>query len=241
MSCFLSKRSLIIFFIITTIFTGCASHSEVVETTDFVMIEDITNSETKVSIPDIETSESTTISETEYIKVVEYDTLQSLFVSFTPDTTVEELESFVTEHFLSFTSQEYNKLSGEKTLKYIIAYTDGVAKQKYADSGDYIDIIFDKDNDLNLMYAQYCNLKAFGPSALFYCYGTWYDFRDANASDYSGYYLVDSLSREDGITIEYTNENKVTTPQSVNRTVGFQPFLTLSYNSCPVIMTSLIH
>lgn len=205
------KRSLIIFFIITTIFTGCASHSEMLETTDSVMIEDTTNNKTKVSIPDIETSESTTISETEDIKVVEYDTLQSLFVSFTPDTTVEELESFLTEHSLSFTSQEYNKLSGGKTLKYIIAYTDGVAKQKYADSGDYIDITFDKDNDLKLMYAQYCNLKAFGPSALFYCYGTWYDFRDANASDYSGYYLVDSLSREDGITIEYTNGNKVTT------------------------------
>ena len=204
------KRGLITFFVITTIFTGCTSHSEVVETTDSVMIEDTANIETKVSVPDIETSEPT-ISETEDIKVVEYDTLQTLFVSFTPETTVEELETLITEHSLSFTSQEYNKLSGGKTLKYIIAYTDGVAKQKYADSGDYIDVTFDKDNDLKLMYAQYCNLKAIGPSALLYCYGNWYSFSDSNAKDYSGYYLVNTLSREYGITIEYTNGNKVTT------------------------------
>ncbi len=205
------NRSLITFFVISTILTGCASHSETIETTDYVVVEDTVNVETEVSIPNIKITEPTTVPETEDIKVVEYDTLQTLFVAFTPDTTVEELESFITEHSLSFTSQEYNKLSGGKTLKYIIAYTDGVAKQKYADSGDYIDITFDKDNGLKLMYAQYCNLKALGPSALFYCYGNWYDFSNSNAEDYSGYYLVNTLSREDGITIEYTNGNKVTT------------------------------
>lgn len=205
------KRGLITFFVISTIFTGCASHSETIETTDNIVVEETANVETEVSIPNIKITEPATVPETEDIKVVEYDTLQTLFVSFTPDTTVEELENLIAEHDLSFTSQEYNKLSGGKTLKYIIAYTDGVAKQKYADSGDYIDVTFDKDNDLKLMYAQYCNLKAIGPSALLYCYGNWYSFSDSNANDYSGYYLVNTLSREDGITIEYTNGNKVPT------------------------------
>lgn len=205
------KKCLTAFLLISILTTGCSSSSTKTETTARTVMEESTDSITEVSIPDSEIVEPSTVPETEEIKIIEYDTLQTLFVSFTPDTTVEELESFIAEHSLSYTSHEYNKLSGGKTLNYKIAYTDGVAKQKYADSGDYIDINFDEDNDLKLMDAQYCNLKAIGPSALLYCYGNWYDFSDKNAEDYSGYYLVNTLSREEGITIQYANGNKTTT------------------------------
>lgn len=42
-------------------------------------------------------------------------------------------------------------------------------------------------------------------------YWTWYDFRDANAEDYGGYYVVDSISGKGGITVKYTNGNETET------------------------------
>ena len=62
------KRGLITFFVISTIFTGCASHSETIETTDNIVVEETANVETEVSIPNIKITEPATVPETEDIK-----------------------------------------------------------------------------------------------------------------------------------------------------------------------------
>lgn len=141
--------------------------------------------------------------------VQEYDTLQTLFLSITPDTTIEELDIAIANEGLCFTCKEYNKSRGGKSISYKIAYSDGVAKQSHADSGDYLDVDFDKDTG-TLMTAQYAKSGARG-SALLYCYGTWFDFSDNNAEDYAGYYLINTFSKEPGITIKYSNGRETET------------------------------
>lgn len=154
-------------------------------------------------------SEPETEPPTEAPVMHEYDSLQTVFLSITPDTTVEELDALIADNGLCYTCKEYNKSGGGKSISYKIAYTDGAAKQSHADSGDYLKVSFDKENG-RLMTAQYVKSGTVG-SALLYCYGTWYDFRDSNAEDYSGYYLIDSLSKEAGITVKYDNGREVET------------------------------
>ena len=152
----------------------------------------------------------------ENIPVYEYDALQTIFVKISADTTIEQLWAFISENDLSVTVQEYNKSGGGGNKVIVqIAYTDGAARQKYGDSGDYLRVSFDEigshymSNDNRVMSAEY--VCSAGLTALFYNYGTWYSFSDSMDGDYSGYYLVNPLSKDDGITIQYTNGNKATT------------------------------
>ena len=145
-------------------------------------------------------------------KVYEYDALQNIFMAVTADTTIEELWALISENNLPFTVQEYN--GGKVT--FCIAYTDGAALQRYADAGDHLEVTFDilgdnyMSNENQLMTVQYVNGSWI--SALLYVYGTWYDFQeDDKGNDYSGYYIVDHFSKEDGITIKYENGNETTT------------------------------
>lgn len=88
----------------------------------------------------------------------------------------------------------------QKKIQYKIAFTDGVALQKYADSGDHVEISFNSDNG-DLFYGIYSkNLN----SALYYHYGTYFDLRfDSPDNNYSGYYFTDYFA--EGITITYDN------------------------------------
>lgn len=149
--------------------------------------------------------------ETDPEKVYEYDALQNIFMAVKADTTIEELWALISENDLPVSVQEYN---GGKAV-FRVAYTEGAARGKYADSGDYLEITFDilgdnyMSNDNRLMTAYYVNDSWL--SALLYVYGTWYDFREDNENDYSGYYIVDHFSKEDGITIKYANGNETIT------------------------------
>lgn len=132
-----------------------------------------------------------------------YDSLQELFVSISKDTTSKELEDDIASKSLHFTSQEYNKSGGGRSTQYVIAFTDGAAAQKYADSGDRLTVDFDNDNG-TIMYAQYTK-ESSSESALFYNYGYWYDFSQKSPGDYSGYYYIDPMGKKNGITIKYSN------------------------------------
>lgn len=141
---------------------------------------------------------------------VEYDNLQVVFLALNENTTPDELEKLISEFELSYTAEEYNSSSG-KTVSYNIAYTEGAAAQKYAEEGDHLTVDFGGDGKDEFMYAQYVNEKDVSYSALLYDHGTWYDFRDANADDYGGYYVVDSISGKGGITVKYSNGNETET------------------------------
>lgn len=165
--------------------------------------------------PEVKEPEESNAIEQNHEKTYDFDTLQSIFVGITAETTIEDLKSMISEKSLSFTVQEYNKAGGGKEVVLMIAYTDGAALQKYAESGDSIEIAFDKidNNSLSdnnrIMSAYYTNASSL--SALFYNYGTWYDFREETEGDYSGYYIVDHFTKEDGIKIQYDNGNETTT------------------------------
>lgn len=144
-------------------------------------------------------------------KVYNYDALQSIFMEITKDTTTEELWALISENDLPVTLEEYN---GGKVV-FRVAYTEGAAAQKRADSGDYLEIAFDKigdnsmSNENRIMTVEYANDS--WVSALLYVYGTWFDFREDKESEYSGYYIIDHFAKEDGITIKYDNGNETTT------------------------------
>lgn len=154
-------------------------------------------------------TEPPTVETTAPPDLYDYDSLQTIFLAVIPETTIEEIEAFIVEYELCYTRKEYNKSGGGKSVSYKIAYTDGAAKQSHAEPGDYLDVDFDKANGA-LMTAQYSKSGTVG-SALLYCYGTWFDFRDSNAEDYSGYYLIDALSKKEGIKIKYDNGYEVQT------------------------------
>lgn len=139
----------------------------------------------------------------------EYDLLQKLFISITDKTTVQEVENYISSNALYYTSAEYNTTKGGKKTNYKIAYTEGVAAQRHADSGDYLEIDFDENT--TLMNAHYVNSNNIGYTALYYNYGTWYDFREEAPGEYTGYYIIDSLGDETGIVIKYSNGNEVET------------------------------
>lgn len=147
-------------------------------------------------------------------KVYEYDTLQNIFMTITENTTAEELQALIAENNLPATVQEYNKSGGGKEVVFCIAYTEGAALQKYADSGDNLEVAFDKvgpdsmSKENRFMYAVYSNASGF--SAMLYNYGTWFDFREEAKSNYSGYYIIKHGSK-DGITMKYNNGNETAT------------------------------
>lgn len=171
------------------------------------------NSITHESQQEVSTTNKTTENDQEIEDIIdektyEYDALQRIFMEITINTTPEELEKLISQYKLYFTIEEYNQSSKGKAHTYKIAYTEGAAKQKYADSGDYIKVSFDNGNGDKLKTAQYVNSQNISYSALLYNYGTWWDFSDNNAEDYSGYYVCDSFGDKKGIIIKYANGNE---------------------------------
>lgn len=151
-------------------------------------------------------------------KVYNYDALQSIFMEITKDTTTEELWALISENDLSVTAEEYNKLHGGEKVVFCIAYTEGSAQQKYADSGDYLEVTFDilgdnfMSNENCFMSAEYVSTNYALCSGFYYEYGTWREFDEEAENSYSGYYIIDGFSEENGITIQYSNGYEKTVP-----------------------------
>ena len=159
--------------------------------------------ESKESVVEEESTQSEEITD-----VKNYDKLQSLFLTFSFETTEDDLIKWIEDNNLEYTVKKYN--GSPKTMHYKIAYEHDVALQKYAKSGDYIEISFNID-DGAFMYAEYINDNAF-KMALLYNYGIYYDFRENERNNkYSGYYYHKPGDNEGGITIEYNNGNSTET------------------------------
>lgn len=144
--------------------------------------------------------------------VYDFDVLQNGFISISKSTTIDDILSFVEENSLFYSE---NEVTIDKTVYFKIAYEEGVTPTRYADSGDYLIVSFDRANGDTIQYAEYENVHLYDRKALFYNYGTWYDFRDQNAEDYSGYYLVktdvDSTFNPEGIVVKYNNGREAQT------------------------------
>ena len=138
---------------------------------------------------------------------IEYDDLQSMFIGITTETSEEDIQAAIDKSGLSYTSEEYN--GDPKKITYQIAYTEGAAKQKYGDAGDYVQVSFSKE-DGSLLTAEYCNASTF-KSAVLYNYGVYWDFNFEKDNDYAGYYWNKSGDGKGGVALEYSNGNKAET------------------------------
>ena len=134
----------------------------------------------------------------------EYDDLQKMFLEIDKDITEDELLKLIEEHGVAYTAEDYNGTPKERC--YNIAFEEGAALQRYADSGDTLEVSFDK-NDGTILYAEYFNDEAF-MDAIYYNYGTYWDFReDEPGNTYSGYYYYKPGDTKGGITMKYSNGN----------------------------------
>ena len=137
-------------------------------------------------------------------KLQTYDELQNIFLSVDKDTTEDDILNLVEEYGLEYTVEEYN--GRPKSRNYCIAFEADVALQKYADSGDVLEVSFDK-NDGTILYAEYFNNEAF-METVYYNYGTYWDFgEDEPGNVYSGYYYHKPGDTKGGITMKYSNGN----------------------------------
>ena len=106
---------------------------------------------------------------------IKYDALQQLYLDIDNDLSYEETLKKVRKSKLPYTDQEY---SSGQTIK--VAYTSEVAKQRYAEEGDNVEISFELDkktNKLNFSTLEYFNHKKF-ITIFDYESGTYWDFRD---------------------------------------------------------------
>ena len=87
----------------------------------------------------------------EVVPVIEYDALQRMFITFTLNTTEEDVMNLINEYGLEYSSKEYN--GTPKSIKYKIAYDKGVTPQRYADSGDHNTAMLLLHNSLVVCYA----------------------------------------------------------------------------------------
>jgi hypothetical protein len=82
----------------------------------------------------------------------EYDDLQKMFLEIDKDITEDELLKLIEEHGVAYTAEDYNGTPKERC--YNIAFEEGAALQRYADSGDTLEVSFDQ-NDGTVLYAEY--------------------------------------------------------------------------------------
>lgn len=133
----------------------------------------------------------------------EYDGLQSVFTEITLDTTAQELEKIITDKGLCYTTEEYST-EDEDAVIYNLAFTEESAKQENAQPGDHLEVWFEKESGA-MMLARYFKEESSDYTGLLYGFGTWYDFKDIDAEDYSGYYVVDSYGKNEGVKLKHTD------------------------------------
>ena len=147
---------------------------------------------------------STVSTESSAEVIKEYDNLQKMFLSIDKDTTEDDLLKLIEEYGVAYTAEDYN--GTPKKRCYNIAFEEGTALQRYADSEDTLEVSFDQ-NDGTILYAEYFNDEAF-MDALYYNYGTHWDFsEDEPGNVYSGYYYYKPGDTKGGITMKYSNGN----------------------------------
>ena len=80
--------------------------------------------------------------------------------------------------------------------------------QKYAESGDSLEVSFNKE-DGTILYAEYFNEASFR-NALYYNYGTYWDFREDELDNtYTGYYYYKPGDTKGGITMIMVTAKKL--------------------------------
>ena len=137
-------------------------------------------------------------------KEIKYDKLQKIFIAIKLDTSEDDIKDLINKYGVKYSADDYN--GTPKKVCYKIAFEEGVAVQKYADSGDYIEVSFSKE-DGSLLVAEYFNNDAF-KEAILYNYGVYWDFNENKPNnDYTGYYYKKPGDTEGGITIKYRNGN----------------------------------
>ena len=75
----------------------------------------------------------------------EYDALQKIFLEINKETTEDKLLKLIEEHSVEYTAEEYN--GTPKSRNYNIAFDSDVVLQKYAESGDSLEVSFNKEDD----------------------------------------------------------------------------------------------
>lgn len=137
-------------------------------------------------------------------KTIKYDELQKIFIAIKLDTSEDDIKDLINKYGVKYSADDYN--GTPKKVCYKIAFEEGVAAQKYADSGDYIEVSFSKE-DGSLLVAEYFNNDAF-KEAILYNYGVYWDFNEKNPNnDYTGYYFHEPGDTEGGVTIKHGNGN----------------------------------
>ena len=137
-------------------------------------------------------------------KSYEYDALQTLFMRLSADTTMDQFQTMVEESGLPYTTHEYNTMKNVRNEKgevsYQVAYTKGAARQRYADSGDYLTASFGKTTSA-IMTAQYVNTSALEYTALLYNFGNWFDFHGE-----PGYYVTSTSGNNKDVQYDSAEE-----------------------------------
>lgn len=148
-----------------------------------------------------QTNDTTEISDSE--APAEYDDLQTMFLNITASTSEDDVKAVIEQYGLARTVEEYSGTPKVRTYK--AAYSDGAAKQKYADEGDSVEVSFNQD-DGSLTTAVYSCSKTL-KSAVLYNYGTYWDFNFEKCNEYAGYYWKQPGDSKGGITLTYSNGN----------------------------------
>ncbi len=146
----------------------------------------------------LKTSQENDTEDNQSIEESELDKLQKLYLGFNDNITKEEIENAIKENNLFYNEHEF---ANGATIK--IAYKEKVAKIKHAESGDYIEISFNKD--LEVEHIEYFNDKKF-ITLIDYRKGTYWSFRDQ--PEYKGYYINGYNDKLGTIKIKYDNGNE---------------------------------
>ena len=136
-----------------------------------------------------------------------YDKLQYLFSTITFETTMEEVEAYLTENNLPYYKEKYNGNPAEYSYKIAFTKDDLLSRS----SPDSVQISFNRSNG-ELLYASYHNYKSF-LTALIYRYGIYWELQEKEPNNnYEGIYFYKPGGKNIGITITYKNGNKKETP-----------------------------
>ena len=131
------------------------------------------------------------------IEVTQYDDkLKQIFVNLTFSTTEEDLLDWIDSYGLEYSAQKWN--GTPKNMTYKIAFEDGVTAQRYADSGDHIEVSFNLE-DGTFLYAEYCPVAG-NRVVILFNYGTYWELieKEPNNSR-SGYYYKNLLGGGSGM------------------------------------------
>ena len=132
---------------------------------------------------------------------IEYTPVQEMFLSVNKNYTRDDAIEAVVGEGLVYTEREYTDSTVIKA-----AWTEDVARQSRGKMGESIEYHFDSDTG-DLEYTEYST--GYFISGLDYNYGVYWDLRSQDPqNEYSGYYVNDLLSQDDGAVITYSNGNQ---------------------------------